>query len=462
MLPPSRRAAQATALWSVAAPRPEFPRLQEPAEGPDKGEEPVGRPWWSYAIPYFGRAPELSRGQWRVLGLLVIAELFEHYDVGLLSLALSQIQLGLGVPEDEIAALMGVVRLGALPAIAVGVLADRFGRRQLLLYTILGSAVFTFLSGVAQDAAQFQFFQFFARLFLYSEPLLASVVLVEELKAKDRGFGIGLLGALGSLGHALGAILFSQIDVLPHGWRDLYIIGAVPLLAVAWFRRSLPESRRFVEGSAALQTTRWWQPLVSVARQYPGRLAAITAAYASIEFVQTTATMFGPKYLQEVQGWEPGQVGGLYLVGGALAIMGHMYAGVLSDRFGRRVIMTVFVGVLGIGYYTLYNSSGFAIPVAWVLTMFSAMGLGVLFKTVGAELFPTSYRSAATMVRAGLGVAAGSLGLFLASSLYDVFGSHQAVITNMLPLLVVAPIILWFAVPETAGRELEDIAPERS
>jgi len=404
----------------------------------------------------------LSEGQWRVIGLLVIAELFEHYDVGLLSMALSQIQAGLGVAEDEIAALIGVVRLGAIPAIAIGVLADRYGRRRLLLATILGSAIFTFLSGLAQDAATYQFFQFFARMFLYAEPLLAAVVIVEELRAPDRGFGIGLLGALGSLGHALSAILFGMIDILPHGWHDLYIIGAVPLLALAWLRRSLPESGRFETRKAAGAVAGWWHPIASVVRQYPGRLAAITLAYAAIEFVQTTAVMFGPKILQEAYGYEPHDVTGLFLVGGALAILGHLYAGSLSDRFGRRMVMTVFVGVLGGGYYVLYNGGGFALNVAWVAVTFSSMGLGVLFKTVGAELFPTSYRSAATMVRAGIGVTAGSMGLFLAGSLYDVFGSHQAVITNMLPILALGPVVIWFAVPETARRELEDVSPERA
>ena len=430
-------------------------------ETPSPGGGPARRPWWTRAIPYFGKTPDLSPTQWRVLGLLVIAELFEHYDIGLLSMALKQIQEGLGVPDNEIGAMMGVVRLGAIPAIAVGVLADRFGRRRLLLATVIGSAVFTLLSGLARDAAEYQFFQFFARMCLYAEPLLAAVVIVEELKARDRGFGIGMLGALGSLGHALGAILFGMIDVLPHGWRDLYIMGAVPLFALAWFRRALPETRRFEEKASREPVAAWWRPVTSLVRQYPGRLAAITAAYAPIEFVQTTAGMFGPKILQEVHGYDPHDVTGLFLVGGALAILGHLYAGTLSDRFGRRMIMTVFVGALGVAYYVMYNGSGFAVNIAWVVTTFSAMGLGVLFKTVGAELFPTSHRSAATMVRAGIGISFGSLGLFLESSLYETLGSHQAVITAMLPLLAIAPLVIWSLVPETASRELEDVSPER-
>jgi putative MFS transporter len=437
--------------------------MSDPTSPPpeDASEGPAPRPWWTYAVPYFGKTPDLSRNQWRIMGLLVVAELFEHYDVGLLSMALVQIQAELGIAEEGVGSLMGVVRLGALPAIGVGVLADRWGRRNLLVVTIIGSAIFTFLSGLVQTPDQYQFVQFFARLFLYSEPLLASVVIVEELKARDRGFGIGMLGALGALGHGLGYAVFAGIDYMPHGWRDLYLLGSVPLLAVAWFRRSLPETRRFEAAEVRGKVERWWHPINSLFRQYPGRLAAITLAYAPIEFVETTAVMFSPKILQELHGYDPGDVASLAIVGGAVAILGNIYAGVLSDRIGRRLMMTVLVAGLGAGYWLLYNGGGFVVQVAWVGVTFCAMGLGVLFKTVGAELFPTSHRSAATMVRAALGIAMGSVGLFLESELYVRLGSHVAAISAILPALLIAPVVIWWVVPETSNRELEEIAPER-
>ncbi len=49
---------------------------------------PAKRPWWTYAVPYPGRIPSLDRHQWRVLGLLAVAELFDHYDMGILSFTL--------------------------------------------------------------------------------------------------------------------------------------------------------------------------------------------------------------------------------------------------------------------------------------------------------------------------------------------------------------------------------------
>ncbi|MDX1649798.1 MAG: MFS transporter, partial [Myxococcota bacterium] len=161
------------------------------------------RPRWSYAIPWAGRVPELTPRQWSLLGLLGAAELFDQYDVGILGLALKQIQEGLGIPESQIGPVTAVARLGVLPAFALTVLADRLGRRRLLLATIVGLTLSTFATAFAQDAVQFMALQFVARSFIYAETMLAVVVLAEELDAAERGWGIGMLGALGALGHGL-------------------------------------------------------------------------------------------------------------------------------------------------------------------------------------------------------------------------------------------------------------------
>ena len=52
---------------------------------------------------------------------------------------------------------------------------------------------------------------------------------------------IGMAGA----GAGFGLALLGYIDVLPFGWRFLYVVGTVPLLATAWLRRSLKETKVF-------------------------------------------------------------------------------------------------------------------------------------------------------------------------------------------------------------------------
>lgn len=426
------------------------------------------RPWWTYLIPYPGKVPKLTEKQWSVLGLLSLAELFDHYDVGIMGLALSQIQAGLGIPEDEIAGVRAFVQIGSMLAIVLSVLADRFGRRRLLLITILGFTLCTFATAFAQNAQQYMILQLIARVFISAETLLAVVVLTEELAAKDRGWGIGLLGALGSLGHGLAAIVFGFVNDLPFGWRALYLLGVAPLLFLAYFRRKLPETQRFKDHQAsqagkqksgALNTL---QPLINLVRMYPGRVTALAAALFPFDFVIATAFFFMPKTLQEVHGFSPGNVTALFLTGGALGILGNIFAGAMGDRFGRKPVMMLAMILNACGIYGFYNSTGTAVVVFfWITNIFTILAIGVLFKALGTELFPTSYRSTASGMRMLVGTLGSIAGLSLEGTLYQLTGSHAAAITYMMPVLILPPIAIWLFLPETARMDLETISPER-
>ena len=424
------------------------------------------RPWWTYAIPYPGKVPKLSEKQWSVLGLLSLAELFDHYDIGLMGLALSQIQAGLLIPEEDIGGVLAFVRIGSMLAFALSVLADRFGRRRLLLVTILGFTVCTFATAFAQNAWQYMMCQLVARIFITAETLLAVVVLTEELSAKDRGWGIGLLGALGSLGHGLAAIAFGFVEVLPFGWRALYVLGVVPLLFLSYFRRRLPETKRFEEHRASQHaepgTSHTLRPIVDLMRMYPGRVAVLAAALYPFDFVISSAYSFMPKTLQEVHGFTPGQVTLIFLSGGALGILGNIFAGAMGDRFGRKPVMGLaMIGNAG-AIYGFYNLEGsFAIVCFWIAAVFTILAIGVLFKALGTELFPTSHRSTASGMRTVVSTLGSISGLALEGTLYQMTGSHAAAITYMMPLLVLPPLAIWLFLPETAQRDLEAISPER-
>ena len=97
-------------------------------------ESPAGeehyRPKWLIAAPFLGPVPPLTRHQWRIMGLLGVACIFDQYDLHLFSLALVQIQADLAIPESQLGNLGAIVRLGALPAFFFGLIADRVGRRR--------------------------------------------------------------------------------------------------------------------------------------------------------------------------------------------------------------------------------------------------------------------------------------------------------------------------------------------
>ena len=410
-------------------------------------------------------APPLTPRQWRVLLALGIANLVDNYDGALLGMALPQIQAGLGVADDAVGQLLAVVRLGVLPAVALTVLADHIGRRLLLLVTIVGFTVATFATALAAGPASFMVVQCVARAFIAAENMLAIVVIAEEFDARNRGWGIGILGAMGAFGYGVASLMFSLVDLLPFGWRALYVLGVAPLLLVAWFRRSLDETARFAAHRAARaergDLRAVLRPLRDLARMYPGRMLALSGAIVPFAFVTETAMTFASKFLQDAHGYAPRDVAAMYLTVGVFGLLGNVVAGALGDRLGRKRVLAVGLVVNGLAALGFYNLDGWLVPLSWGLMVMSVTMVLVLFAALGSELFPTSYRSTASGARAVIATFGAAGGLWLQGILFAYFGSHAAAITSMLVLVPVAPLVILLFLPETANRELEEVSPER-
>jgi MFS family permease len=143
-------------------------------------------------------------------------------------------------------------------------------------------------------------------------------------------------------------------------------------------------------------------------------------------------------------------------------VIGNQAAGVWSDRIGRRPVLVLLLGIMGAAYAGFYQLSGWVIVPLWIAQVFALQGVSVLVRTLGGELFPTSYRSTASSLRMVAATFAGSAGLVLESHLYNVLGSHAAAISALLPALAVAAALVWLVLPEPASRELEEVSPERA
>ncbi len=431
---------------------------------PEAADPVVVRPprWYRYAW-FLGRAPALTERQWRMLGLVAAVSFFETYDLYLLSLNLKQIQAGLGIEESSLGTMLSFVRSGALLALFVVPFADRFGRRRVLLATIVAYTVMTTLTALAPNVETFVALQFLARTFAVAEALLATVVIVEEFAPENRAWGIGAAAALQACGAGFAAIMFGFVDVLPYGWRALYAVGVIPLLFIAYWRRSLPETAKFTSLDSARAQLDAPVPLFSnvwrAAREHPRTFVVLAGTFFCISMAGSTGA-FAPKYLQDVHGWSPSQVATLTLLGGGLAVIGNPLSGWLSDRFGRRPIGVVFGVGYAVGLLAFYAVTGWFIPVLWIVYVFFSMGIDVTLTTYRAELFPTSMRSSASGATQFVAVLGGIVGLLLVSALYSFAGSTWNAILIVASVTLVVPPLIWVFFPETARRSLDDIAPE--
>ena len=385
--------------------------------------------------------------------------------MGILQLALPHIRESLDITEGQISSHAAVIQLGALLSFTLTLAADRWGRRNVLIAVVLGYTVLTGATAFAVSPSVFVVLQFLARAFITAEVLLAAVIISEEFPASERGWGIGALLALSTLGGGLAALFFAMIDVLPFGWRALYVIGLVPLLFIAWLRRRMPETERFSqrqpkEVGAGIGSV--LRPVARLASDYPERLAVVASLVFLFNFAGGAAFFLDPSYLQEEHGWQPWQVSVLLTCAGAGGLFASTLVGILGDQVGRKRVIGVCGAVLPLAIIAFYNGSDMAVlAVLWVLMALAALGVSVTMLAIGAEIFPTSYRSTVAGARTVSGTLGTSLGLATHSALYGVVGSQWTAISLLAILMLASPLLVVYGLPEASGRPLEEVAPER-
>jgi MFS family permease len=426
-------------------------------------------PWW--IPPFLGSVPDLDPVLLRALGLVSLAMFFEAYDLSMLTSALKHIAEGLSIQESRLPWYLGAIRLGGLLAFLVVPFADRLGRRRIFLVSLAGMSVATLATSLVQTPLQFVICQLVTRAFLLTMSAMAVVILAEEFPAAHRGWGIGMLGALGSFGYGLGALIFAFVDVLPFGWRALYAVGVVPLLLLPTFRRNVRETARFeehrarrIDSGSRSALREWLTPLVALARTHPARalcvgLAGFLSSLGAIAVFQFTAY-----HVQTVHGWAPWQYSLMFIGAGLLGIVGNVAAGRLGDRIGRRVVGFTAFALYPVGAIAFYLGPGWSLPLCWALIVFTGTAGDVIVRAFSTELFPTSHRGTAAGWLTLVNTLGWILGLWIVYGVLRYGGTTLAgnlpgAISLLSAGVLVGGVFLLF-LPETRQRELEAISED--
>jgi len=416
---------------------------------------------------FFGGAPRLTPELQRVLRLVALGMMFENYDIGLVNAALPQIAHDLSISARETGLFLGVIRMGGFGTILMIPFADLLGRRRVFLAALIGMSVGTFLTAFAQTPVQFMAAQLITRAFMLTGAALAVVIVIEEFPAELRGGALGLLLMIGGLGYGLGAALYGGIDLFPHGWRDLYGLGVLPLVVLPLLRRALTETRRFTAHRESLGDDLvgglrgWVEPVIALVRGRPLRTAAIGLAgffssMGGIVFFQYTSY-----FIQNVHGWKPEQYAVVVLLGGLIGVSGNVLGGRGSDHWGRKR-----VGALCLASAPLWSALFYLGPSS---TLIPAWGLYVLFMSAGdlivralaSELFPTSHRGTSSgwlVLVQTLGWTTGLLLVGFGTEALEDLG--PAVFAVSLATVLAALCLL--VLPETGRLELEVASGERA
>ena len=399
----------------------------------------------------------LTSDQRRLLIFLSAATFFEGFDFLAITQVLPHVRADFGLSQSETGLLVGVANIGPILACFIVRLIDRIGRRKVMQYTLLGYAGFTLASGLAPDPYSFAIAQLLARMFLVGEWATSMVYAAESFPAERRGQAIGIIQGVAALGAVTCGGVAPLLMKLEVGWRAVYFFGAIPVVILLFARRNLKETERFLAVANAEQNRRALWDIV----RGPHRLRVLTVALLWwLVYVGThNATTFWKEFAMTERGMTDGQVG-VSLTIAAVCAMPFVFAvGPMLDRLGRRGGAAIIypVAALGVlGAFTLTDRVGLTIAMA--LTIFGASAVLPVVEAYTTELFPTELRGDAFAWANNL---LGRLGPVLSPPLVGIAAEHvgwgPAVATTSVANIL-ALILIWAALPETRGRELEDIS----
>jgi MFS family permease len=361
---------------------------------------------------------------------------------------------------------LGAIRLGGIGTLFLVPFADRIGRRRVFLLALLGMSVGTFATAFAQTPAQFVAIQWVTRAFMLTGGALSVVILVEEFPAEHRGAALGMLAVLGGLGYGIGALVYAAVDILPFGWRFLYVVGVLPLAFLPFFRRALRETRRYEEHRARQGPeargafAAFGQQLRDFLRANPRRAAAVAGAGLFASMGSIAVFQYTNLFVRDIHHWAAGQYTLLVLGGGMIGMFGNVIGGRGSDRFGRRA-----VGFVGLALAPVFAAAFFLGPeetlvFAWGLYVLCMAAGDVVVRAFAAELFPTHHRGTSSGVLIAVQTVGFSAGLFVVGLGTGTFGAELAIMVSLVAVASIAAGICLLFLPETSRRSLESISGE--
>ncbi len=368
----------------------------------------------------------------------------------------------------------------AIGGLASGVLADRFGRRRVMLVSILWYAVCAGLTALSPNYALLLLFRFFTGLGMGAEWGGGSSLVSETAKPARRGLRVAFLQSGFGIGFLIATGVWQVINNgNPGDWRWMYVLGIVPALLVVYIRRQVSDSpmwqaadraRRAAQAevasgapvdAAAKELTRPTVSQLLSQPQYRNRIGLL--------FLGTLASMIG---WWAVSTWIPqfaahqlaGQVGNVadsvtlvVLAYNAAGVVGYLVNGWLADQFGRKpVIFAFFVASVIVTplLFSVPDSRGSLIFWAAVNGFFT-LGQMTWLALYPSELFPTNVRATGMSLTFNLARVPAALGALLSAKLITGFGSiATAAIVIGCVGYGLGVLVAWFLGPETRGREL--------
>ncbi|MFC2948716.1 MFS transporter [Virgibacillus sediminis] len=376
------------------------------------------------------------------LGIFIwsfIIILFDGYDLAVYGTALPIImeEWGLSAVQAGTIASYGLFGM-VFGAIIFGILADRIGRKRVIIINVLLFSLFTLLCGFANSAMTFSIYRFIAGLGLGGiMPNIAALVSdyaprtmkIKLVSSTLVSFAIG-----GALAPTVGVLLIEAF-----GWQSVFIVAGLPLLTIPFLMKQLPESTGYL-----IRTGKKEQLFATLAKVSPGSTFKMTDEIEEVKLTQTKVPVAGlfkenraistigfwiaffcallmvyglntwlPKLMIESGYGLNSSLGFLIgLQGGA--IIGILALSNLCEKYGSKkvIIASYIAGAIALALLG-FGGSTFYIFVLVAIAGAATTGSQVLIQAYVTSFYPSEMKSTGLGVASGIGRFGGMTGPIL-------------------------------------------------
>lgn len=437
-----------------------------------------------------------TRKHWTIAALLSTGTFFDAFDSLIIGSVLAVIVSSLNIPIQAAGILVSAAFAGQLiGALVAGVLSEVVGRRLVLLGTMVLFGLMALVCAFAQNLNQLYVARLIQGFGLGAEVPIAGALFNEFVKGKTRGLVVGLyenaFNFAVNIAPGIALIVYGLVGNDP-GWRVLFAIGALPLLATFARTSLLPESPRWlVQKGRVAEAEKVVASFEAAARAEGKPLAEPNVRPLTHPKRTNFLELFDGVYrkrtaqvwLQWFCAYSVASYGSLlpalYVAGGlqvsqALTVqivanaINFAYSFLLIPQFDRLGRKPLFIGGFGAAAVALFTGA-FVVGVMgikdwYVLAIVAAIvTMGALPSTLGLyiytpELYPTRMRAWGTAAATSMNRLAQTVGPALAGILIaSAFGIAAVFVFNGVIALVGAASVAWLGI-ETRGRILEEIS----
>jgi MFS family permease len=412
----------------------------------------------------------VSRYQWLVLLIASAGWVFDVYEGQIFNITRIQM-LGdiLGADSSDIAKygdmFLGIFLLGGtIGGLLFGSLADRYGRRPIMIVTILMYSVFSGLTFFADSLWQVATLRFLVAMGVGGEWAVAASLVAEVFPARARAQASGIFHATSVLGTWLAAIAGMVVGAQ---WRYAYLVGVLPALLILWVRAKVKEPKKWEQRKQApgngkmgsfrdLLFNRQWRSraLLGMLLAAVGLGTFWSVTVAGQDLVRNVRLNEGASAEQASQSAKFAY-GIVQTTGGGLGLLAF---GPLSAWFGRKKTFIGFqlLALMIVPITCFVPQSYFQLLMILPFFGFLTLGMHSGYAIYFPELFPTHLRATGTSFCFNGGRLLAVPILFFSGWLKSTEGMDLRWAVTGLATLFLLGILVVRLLPETKGQELPE------